>query len=291
MGVKAFVTASLVSLQELFSGNKKELSGDAAVVFGSVPNQNSKLDKHADRPHLRESWSQEHWGLSWEEVRVQLPRREVSVYTVSLPAGSTCPGKSEFCTFCYAMKKRMLMQQPRYARTMKLLVESNYRVLMQTIRELPFGSWIRIHASGDFFCAAYVRAWIKALRSRPDIKAWAYTRSWDHGAMVKSIGKRNADTLLKALEDLRKEPNMQLFASVDKTMLDVSYIVSKNWRVAYIEGDTRFEGSGFQCPEQVNDRKRPDCKACALCPVGKRGNIRFKMHSNNADRMQAFLDG
>lgn len=286
MSVKAFISSAVDTL--LFR-NKKELSGDAAVIFGSGPNMNSKLDKNADKVHLREKWALENWSMSWEEARALLPRRDVSVYTVSLPAGSTCPGKSSFCTFCYAAKGRMLMQQPRYQKVMDLLLETNYKALLDTILSLPYGSWIRIHASGDFFCAAYVRAWIKALKTRPDVKAWAYTRSWDLPAMQKTIGKKNAGALLKALEDLRKLPNMQLFASVDKTMLDVSYVVSKNWRIAYIEGDERFEGTGFQCPEQAGDRKRPDCKACALCPVGKKGNIRFKMHSSSDSKIQTFL--
>jgi hypothetical protein len=285
MGVKAFIGA----IQNFIHGTKKELEGLAAIIFGSGPNMNSKLDKHADKPHLREQWAQENWGLSWEEVRVKLPRREVSVYTVSLPAGDTCPGKSAFCTFCYALKGRVLMMQARYQKTLDTLLSTDYEALLTSITALPLSAWIRIHASGDFFSAEYVRAWISALKSRPDVKAWAYTRSWDLAAMSKSIGKRKATALLKALEELRALPNMQLFASVDKTMTDVSYVVSKNWRIAYIEGDERFEGTGFQCPEQAGDKKRPDCKSCALCPVGRKGNIRFMMHSNNVDKIKAFL--
>lgn len=36
---------------------------------------------------------------------------------------------------------------------------------------------IRIHSSGDFFSAAYFRAWVKLAKSRPDILFYAYTKN------------------------------------------------------------------------------------------------------------------
>ncbi|MGW9205659.1 GP88 family protein [Embleya sp. NPDC055664] len=38
------------------------------------------------------------------------------------------------------------------------------------------GAWVRIHDSGDFFSDAYLMAWLKVMRERPDTNFYAYTK-------------------------------------------------------------------------------------------------------------------
>lgn len=117
----------------------------------------------------------------------------------------------------------------------------------------------RIHVAGDFFSPEYIAAWIMLVRSRPDVKFWAYTRSW-------RVAK-----LLPMLERLRNEKNMQLFASTDWTIEEAP---PEGWRVAMLKGDDRTQG--FQCPEQTGAKK--DCASCGYCFKGFKGNVKFKVH-------------
>jgi len=127
--------------------------------------------------------------------------------------------------------------------------------------EIPKSTKVfRIHVSGDFFSAAYTRRWITLVRQHPDVLFWAYTRSW----RVKRI--------VPALEALRAEPNMQLFASTDMTIKETP---PAGWRVANILGDERT-GPALTCPEQVG--KKPNCESCGYCFRGQRGNVAFKVH-------------
>lgn len=38
------------------------------------------------------------------------------------------------------------------------------------------GAWIRIHDSGDFFSDAYLQAWLRICRARPDVNFYCYTK-------------------------------------------------------------------------------------------------------------------
>ena len=168
--------------------------------------------------------------------------------TVNREAGATCPGASSEClTFCYAKKGLFKTYgiQAKYAAS----------VLTLPTKYTPA---VRIHASGDFDTVEYIEFWIGEVQRHPDTKFWAYTRSW------------NVAELLPALELLRAEPNMQLFASTDMSMPEPP----AHWRVAYVETDTRFRG--MECLEQ--NGKMPDCKTCGYCFAKPKGNVKFLMH-------------
>ena len=193
------------------------------------------------------------------------------VSTINREAGETCPGKSEFCIDCYAMKgnfKRFNLQSKFAAGTINLPA---------TLRDL-----FRWHVSGDFDSFEYIHFAIDVVRAHPNTNFWAYTRSWD------------VPELLPHLETLRALPNMQLFASCDETMP----LPPADWRVGYIIGDDRFRGMpcleqscSKECPPdcdgtnkgtkqagKIHVSKMPDCKTCGYCPIKTRGNVGFKLH-------------
>jgi|TARA_Y100000310_G_scaffold266220_1_gene277646 hypothetical protein len=169
------------------------------------------------------------------------------VATVNRPAGTTCPGASEWCARdCYAKHGlfRTFGHQARYgAATLTLPAK------------LP--PVVRLHVSGDFDTVEYVRLWIEKVKANPDTLFWAYTRSW------------NVPELLPELEALRVLPNMQLFASVDPTMPEPP----KGWRIAHV-ADSRFRG--MECLEQ--NGKMPDCETCGYCFWKGKGNVEFNLH-------------
>ena len=182
------------------------------------------------------------------------------VFTFSMTAGpesvgGTCPGASDWCAaHCYAMRLT------RYTSVRDRFSENADATRAGMMPEIPAKARsYRIHVSGDFHSAEYVEAWRTVVRSRPEVHFYAYTRSW------------RVPEIVSALESLRAEPNMQLFASVDASIAELP---PSDWRVAYIDGDPRF--TGIDCPEQTG--RKANCEECGYCIRGKRGNVNFSTH-------------
>lgn len=68
---------------------------------------------------------------------------------------------------------------------------------------------VRIHAAGDFYNSEYVEKWIRIATHRPDIKFYAYTRSWRERDGVAS------ESMLQAITKLASLPNVQVWLSCD----------------------------------------------------------------------------
>lgn len=184
-----------------------------------------------------------------------------SVITFSRTPGATCPGASDWCNAsdggaCYALKA---YRQYRETRAQWDANATPDVPALPSPRRDGGQRLLRIHVSGDFDTVAYIDAWTAALAARPDVTAWAYTRSW------------RMPELLPALEQLRALPNVQLFASADATIAESP---PAGWRVAFIADDARYTGP--RCMEQTG--KRPDCASCGYCFKGQRGNIAFGAH-------------
>lgn len=77
----------------------------------------------------------------------------------------------------------------------------------------PVGPYrlIRIHGYGDFFDAAYVRAWIKIASAFPEMKFFGTTRAWQ--LWYREKPKRE---FMDALDALRSMSNVFLGASIDQ---------------------------------------------------------------------------
>jgi hypothetical protein len=150
------------------------------------------------------------------------------VYHFSLPAHFTCPGETDACaSVCYAkngfynmdnVKKSLLTSLKRSKRAdfVAKMIEAIGRRKIDVLR---------IHVSGDFYSAKYVRKWLAIAKRYPNIKFYAYTRSW----RVKRI--------VKALIALAALPNVHLWWSVDKDTheLDGQPPVVDRVRVAYMQ--------------------------------------------------------
>ena len=186
------------------------------------------------------------------------PKTGRSVLTYSRAPETTCPGASSWCELaCYAKRPFNRYQQTREQWSRN--AENDRAPLLPPPRKDGKPTLLRIHVSGDFDTAGYIRSWVGVLKERPDVHAWAYTRSW------------RVPRLMKALEELRGLSNMQLFASVDPT---IDQSPPPGWRVAFIQGDDRH--SGPVCMEQTG--QKPSCAACGYCFRGHRGNIAFREH-------------
>lgn len=200
-----------------------------------------------------------------------------------LHLGGTCPGATEECQeICYAARP-VAEQGP---------VFGMWRTNSMTDRvpPIPDDCWLlRIHVSGDFNSNDYIANWIERITDRPDVKVWAYTRSW------------RVPELLAPLEVLRTLPNVQLFASMDNSTEELP---PHGWRVAWINGDKRMSADydaaidrnhnvyldrlhlpdeirfdvhqSFTCPEETGHKA--NCEECRYCFDGKRNDVTFLKH-------------
>lgn len=180
------------------------------------------------------------------------------VVSFSLPSLISCPGASSWCRkACYAkgLESRYSNVMKAYFRNWALM--RNLRLFAkEMIRSLPKTlTCVRIHVSGDFFSAAYVRAWIKICSAFPDTQFWAYTRSW-------RVAK-----LAPELEKLRALPNVHLFASWDASIPEP---LPEGWRVARAEKEI----TGFRCPHETG--RVDTCLSCGYCWKPKtKGSLSF----------------
>jgi hypothetical protein len=192
--------------------------------------------------------------------RANARRWGTPVYNFNLRAVTDCPGATPECIkLCYAGKGRYLFNGTAFERNREIADTSHG--IVERVENLPQGAWVRIHTSGDFYSAAYVDKWRMAALMRPDVKFWAYTRSWS----VKRI--------LPSLERFRALPNVQLFASVDSS---TTGSIPAGWRIASLWAKGTAQPGGLVCPEQTGAMS--DCLDCGYCILGRNGNVAFIEH-------------
>jgi hypothetical protein len=199
----------------------------------------------------------------------------------------TCPGATKECqSICYAARP---VTEAGPVAEMWARNSSTEDVPMELP---PDAKLVRLHISGDFSSRGYIDGWFALFASRPDVRMWAYTRSW------------RVPELLPALDRLRSLPNVQVFASVDKTTDDKEITSITNayirdgrepWRLAWIDGDyrgnrtydsggawreTMFGGDGggrtLVCPEEAGTKA--NCLECKYCFDGRRFDVTFLKH-------------
>ena len=182
-------------------------------------------------------------------------------FTFSLPSKTTCPGASPWCLKrCYAHRYEQRRPKCRKAYAGNLtMTEDPEEFARKMIGVLPrIMKTFRIHVSGDFHSADYVRAWTRICRAFPQTRFWGYTRSWA------------VPHLAKDLAELRDLDNIQLFASTDPDMP----LPPKGWRRAFVQTDSR--AAGILCSAQTQDKG--NCQECGYCVRRRKGDVVFKVH-------------
>lgn len=189
------------------------------------------------------------------------------VASFSIPAGKTCPGASEWCSrpgVCYAGKGHFtfLQNMKKYQANFESMMQPDF--VERVVAEIRASNVrdFRIHVSGDFTSPFMVLKWIEVARALPSVNLWAYTRSWRLGG-----------GLLRALEKLRAEPNVALYASYDDSIKETP---PKDWLLA-VTGDLFAIGEEMPiCPNQMTGG-RITCATCRICIEG-RSSIAFIPH-------------
>lgn len=205
--------------------------------------------------------------------------------SIGLPAGSSCPGRTETCKSCYAEKieKRFrgvsavcehnfaLLRDARAAERLRLLnaMLTEYAAECARRPELRAPYPFRWHWNGDVFDLRYARAIAKAMLEHPEIQGWIYTRT------------------VEAVAPLLHAPNLTVYFSVDAFNIEAAKTLTHLARLRFAAtGSTWLETralldllgrtrSAPKCPELTGALElQGACIKCGLCVEG-RSDIRF----------------
>jgi len=201
------------------------------------------------------------------------------IYQFSIPSGlrHICVGASSLCLLlCYAMRHH-------YCRgNVKDALQENYKETLRRDFVAVMGGWIRscfarivrVHASGEFYSAEYVRKWVEITKRHKNVLFYAYTRSW-----------RDPE-VYEALKELAKQPNFVLWWSCDRETgappklkgVRRAYLMLNDEDIPKFKVDLVFRESTKTvmkwvtgapvCPPE-NGVTNTTCSLCQLCFRGK----------------------
>lgn len=91
----------------------------------------------------------------------------------------TCPGKGDCAEFCYSLKA-WRYPQPFFRQVQNtILVKEQSPVLVEAFNRIPENATLRLYVDGDIDSLATLRFWFGLLNTRPDIRAYGYSKSWE----------------------------------------------------------------------------------------------------------------
>lgn len=189
-----------------------------------------------------------------------------------LPAKTTCPGMTKTCgDKCYAFNLMRVYPAvaAKYQRNLEFAESDTFVRYM--IRHIPDCSNMRIHVSGDFYSADYIKKWFAIASERPDVTFYSYSRSW------------RKPELWPMVEALHALPNVNVNLSVDDDTGAPSVENADAYRWCYLthddnvpewirEGDIVFRSNHIgQKRRRKNDEKKgidPDIRSPIVHKLG-----------------------
>jgi len=102
--------------------------------------------------------------------------------------GHTCPGAGECLEWCYSFKAWRHVGAWARQLSNTLLLKFRPDIVRQMFDGLEAEIILRLYVDGDFGSMADIDFWFSALKARPDIRAYGYSKSWD---LLWSWGTKN----------------------------------------------------------------------------------------------------
>jgi hypothetical protein len=195
-----------------------------------------------------------------------------TVLVWNLPPMATCPAATPWCrSHCYNGDQRKDVFRVAEWSENWWWVENAPSALaavladqLATARQ-PCG--VRLHSSGDFYSPQYVDFWTCLISSHREVVFWGYTRAW------------TLPSLRSRLERLRLLPNVQIFASWDRTMS----AAPSGWRRSLVfdsldEAARHVSAANASdiCREQVG--ASASCACCGICTSRSSRDTVFLLH-------------
>jgi hypothetical protein len=140
---------------------------------------------------------------------------------------------------------------------------------------------LRVHVAGDFWSAAYAKAWLAIARRCPDTRFFVFTRSW------------RVPAIRPVLEELARLPNVRLFWSLDAAtglpgrvppQVRLAYMALDEDDLPPLDADLVFVDAPLRrerrvrmagvlvCPMENGTGWHGTCEKCRLCidPLGEK---------------------
>tara|TARA_R110002020_G_scaffold211667_2_gene417922 strand:+ start:449 stop:1306 length:858 start_codon:yes stop_codon:yes gene_type:complete len=132
------------------------------------------------------------WNTNWLKLKYFLDTGipQYTIYTKgngklpfysfsSLP-GVTCPGAGPCLEFCYSFKA---WRYPaaffrQIQNTILLMSDTGRKYLREEFNKLKPNHDFRLYVDGDFDSLKTMKFWMDLLKTRPDIRAYGYSKSW-----------------------------------------------------------------------------------------------------------------
>ena len=176
---------------------------------------------------------------------------------LNLPAGTTCPGKTELCSkVCYAAKAERIYKSAAASRQRNLAASKQADFADKMVAEIAEHKLarVRLHESGDVYNQGYLEKLFEICNRCPSTEFLAYTKSYH-------------------LDWTNKPANLRVLWSVDKTTKAPLPVGDQAYTVA--RGDTPPAGYVTCSPGTPKNYCGVSCNKCWL-PTD--GNIYFLQH-------------
>jgi hypothetical protein len=177
------------------------------------------------------------------------------IHVWSLPAVSTCPGRTPTCqAACYATKSRFLLDavKERLDWNYQESLKPDFADRMAAEVRMKGCQVIRIHVSGDYYDADYAEKWLWVMRNRPKPRYYFYTRSF------------RIPTILPVLEQMAALRCCRVWFSVDKDGMPDR--IPPGARLAYLQTEKDEEPELMDLRFIVRRLRKPSLSLPMLCP-------------------------
>jgi len=141
---------------------------------------------------------------------------EVGIF--NLPPIKTCT-PSDWCLhggkdgkpMCYALRGKHPLPNVVAANKRKLKESKRKDFVQRVVKEIKGRfSYVRIHASGDFYSDEYVQKWIDIAKQGPDILFIAFTKRRDLTESIRELNRLPNVNIRESLDKSRPKPEMGL---------------------------------------------------------------------------------
>lgn len=200
------------------------------------------------------------------------------IWTFSLPAGSSCPGKTKTCSsLCYAKKGFFVFGTVKNKLRRNLTASKRNDFVSKFNRELQEARprIVRLHASGDVYSVEYAEKVLKIIRANPDTIFYMYTRSWRDQEIAYVLKKmcllENCIMWLSTDVDAPEAPSWPGIAGKAFLARTVADQPSSEDDLTFIdtkpEGAVKFLNGVLVCPYEQNVKRKAkiSCSTCGFC--------------------------
>lgn len=202
---------------------------------------------------------------------VKGPWAGLHIFTLTLEERATCPTSCGLWSSCYGNA----MPMPRRHRDDGTLIErlgAEINALLR-LRVHRRGIAVRLHVLGDFYSAAYARAWLGWMKAYPGLHVFGFT-AWQHGTEI-------GDIVLGA--NRLRDGRWKIRCSVPSDRPIKAMQATTIWR----QPEAANVSEGLVCPASTH--KTDCCGTCGVCwsPAATGKRIVFPGHGMKGGRHKA----